>query len=136
MDQNGYRLHDPARLGYRIADTPDGGTEWVPLTLEDFLDPTPRCEACQDGPHSSTLHSLSGLLRQHLKDQNLFLGVQMRMIWHIPGLPEPPPDLFIVKGIREVPPDWWYFDIVETGLRPSLIIEIATLLDPEVRRLD
>jgi hypothetical protein len=136
MDHNGFRLDDPFRLGYRIADTPDGGTEWVPLTVEDFLNPTPRCEACQDGLHSSTLHSLSGLLKRHFKDQNVFLGVDMKMIWHIPGLPEPAPDLFIVHWIREVPPDQWWFDIVETGLRPSLIIEIVTLLDPDIRRLD
>jgi putative restriction endonuclease len=136
MDANGFKLDDPARLGYRIETTPDGEIEWVPLTPDDLFDLTPRCETCQDGPHGETLCSLALRFKQCFKGQDALVGIQMRMIWHIPGLREPTPDLFIVKGIWEVPGDWWYFDIVETGLRPSLIIEIATLLDPEARRQD
>jgi Uma2 family endonuclease len=79
---------------------------------------------------------LAELLRQHFEDQDGLLAVQMKMIWHIPGLPEPAPDIAIIPGIQEVSPHWWYFDVVKTGFRPSLIIEIATMLDPEVRRQD
>lgn len=131
-----YPLHDPARLGYRFETRPDGELAWIPLTPADLLDPWPGWEACQDSCHSRMLHTLSGMLRSHFEDQDALVLCLMKMMWHIPGLPEPAPDIAIIQGIREVDPDQWYFDIVETGLLPSLVIEIATMLDPEVRRQD
>ncbi|HEX6903992.1 MAG TPA: Uma2 family endonuclease [Thermoanaerobaculia bacterium] len=110
--------------------------EWIPLTPADLLDPWPGWETCQDWPHSDTLATLYRMLRRHFEDENALVTMQMKMIWHIPGLPEPAPDIAIIQGIREVNPHQWYFDIVETGLLPSLVIEIATMLDPEVRRQD
>ncbi len=131
-----YPFHDPARLGYRFEKRRDGELEWIPLTPADLLDPRPGWEACQDWPHGDTLATLYNRLRSHFEDQDALVICRMKMIWHIPGLPEPAPDIAIIQGVREVDPHQWYFDIVETGLLPSLVIEIATMLDPEVRRQD
>ena len=136
--EDDYPLDDPFRLGYRIQVLEPGGEiEWIPLTADDLLDPQPNFESCQDGPHSSMLVNLYEMLKRHFKGQDALVLPVMKLIWHIPGLPEPAPDIAIIRGIRELEDhDQWYFDVIETGIRPSLIIEIAIMLDPEARQND
>jgi hypothetical protein len=58
------------------------------------------------------------------------------MLWGIPGLKCPSPDIAIVQGIRDKRTSRPSFDVRKEGVRPSLIIELVSSDDDEVRAND
>jgi Uma2 family endonuclease len=105
--------------------------------LEDLLDPQLGDVIPQAGEHTNHLLRAANLLRNHFKPRrDVYVAVDMKMVWGIPGLQEPAPDIAVIQGYRprEKPPD--VFDVLQEGTRPCLILEVASPHDPEVRRID
>jgi Uma2 family endonuclease len=131
---------DPFFYGYRLrcVRLPSGEEveQQIPLTPEDLLDPQPGDVVGQSQHHSELRFFLSGLLARHYASRkDVYVAVDMKMLWGIPGLPEPAPDIAVIQGVREneYRED---FDVVEEGARPCLIIEIVSSRDSETRRND
>jgi len=132
---------DPFRYGWRpkYVHLPNGDfiEQQIPLTLEDLLDPQLGDVIPQGGEHFDYLLLMINVLRDHYEPrQDVYVAGDMKMLWGIPGLPEPAPDVAVIQGYRprEKPPE--YFDVVQEGSRPCLIIEVASPHDPQVRRND
>jgi len=50
----------------------------------------------------------------------------LKMIWGIPGLKEPAPDIAIVPHIKEKEKERSRFEVLKEGTRPSLVIEVIS----------
>jgi len=133
---------DPFRYGtrWRRVRLPNGQVteQSIPLTPEDLLDPELGDEVTQSGPHFNFLLLLANLLRGHFESRDdVLVAGDMKIFWGIPGLPNPAPDIAVIPGVRRRDdPDRGSFDVVKEGARPSLIIEVVSSLDSEVRRND
>lgn len=142
-DGEPYSWHaDPFRHGtrWRRVRLPNGEIteQAIPLTPEDLLDPQPGDEVTQSEPHFKFLILLATLLRGHyeFRDDVLVTG-DMKILWGIPGLPDPSPDIAVIPGVRQKDdPSRGSFDVLKEGARPCLIIEVVSAADPEVRRND
>ena len=133
---------DPFRYGtrWRRVRLPNGQVteQPIPLTPEDLLDPELGDEGTQRGPHFNFLLLLANLLRGHFESRDdVLVAGDMKIFWEIPGLQNPSPDIAVIPGVRRRDdPDRGSFDVVKEGTRPSLIIEVVSSLDSEVRRND
>jgi Uma2 family endonuclease len=132
---------DPFRFGWRwrTVRLPSGKVldEQVPLTADDLLDPQPGDQVGQSQLHWECLFLLARILDRHYEArEDVTLAVDLKMLWGIPGLQEPAPDMAVIPGVRrKIDPARTSFDVVEEGVRPCLILEVAAA-DPEVRRND
>lgn len=109
----------------------------VPLTPEDLLDPQLGDEIPQSGPHSLVATTLFDVLtRWFAAASDVLVLFDMKMIWGIPGLPDPSPDLAVVRGVRDKEKMWMTFEVAEEGVRPCLILEVVPRFDDELRRND
>jgi Uma2 family endonuclease len=108
------------------------------LTPEDLLDPELGDEVTQSGPHFNFLLLLANLLRGHFESRDdVLVAGDMKIFWGMPGLANPSPDIAVIPGVRRRDdPDRGSFDVLKEGARPSLIIEVVSSLDSEVRRND
>jgi Uma2 family endonuclease len=132
---------DPFRYGtrWRRVRLPDGQVteQPIPLTPEDLLDPELGDEVTQSGPHGLVATTLFDLLtRWFATASDVLVLFDMKMIWGIPGLPNPSPDVAVVRGIRDKERSRSIFKTAEEGARPCLILEVVSNSDPEVRRND
>ncbi len=132
---------DPFRYGtrWRRVRLPNGQVteQPIPLTPEDLLDPELGDEVTQSGPHSLVATTLFDLLtRWFAATADVLVLFDMKMIWGIPGLPNPSPDIAIIRGIHEKDRSRSIFKVAEERVRPCLILEIVSNSDPEVRRND
>jgi hypothetical protein len=96
---------DPFRFGVRpkYVRLPDGGVEEqnIPLTAADLLDPQFGDEILvQGGPHAKFSVSIYELLDRHFEDEpDVLITYDMKVIWGIPGLPDPAPDAMVIRGV-------------------------------------
>jgi hypothetical protein len=61
----------------------------------------------------------------------------MKMLWGVPGIKQPAPDITVVTGVRrKSDPERGSFDVAKESALPCLIIEIVSAIDSEVRRND
>jgi Uma2 family endonuclease len=132
---------DPFFYGYRLrcVRLPSGEEveQQIPLTPEDLLDPQPGDVVGQSGPHQKLLRLLVNLLTAFFASrEDILVTSDMKMLWGIPGLPEPAPDIAVIPSIRDKDADRDSFDVVEEGTRPGLIIEVVSSKDAETRRND
>jgi Uma2 family endonuclease len=132
---------DPFRYGWRpkYVHLPGGEVieEQIPLTPEDLLDPQLGDVVPQSGEHAEYLFQGGNLLRDHYKPRpDVYVAIDMKMLWGIPGLQEPAPDVAVIPGYRprEKPPT--SFDVLEEGTRPCLVLEVVSPSDPELLRND
>src|SRR5436190_121630 len=115
---------DPFRYGWRWRSVhlPGGEVldEQVPLTADDLLDPQPGDQVGQSQLHWELLFLLARILDRYYEVRNdVALAVDLKMLWRIPGLKEPAPDLAVIPGVRQkIDPSRTSFDIVEEGVRP------------------
>jgi Uma2 family endonuclease len=133
---------DPFRYGCRWVSRrlPNGKVveHQVPLTAEDLLDPQLGDEVPQSDPH----HELTGDLDDRLKRrfaarEDVKVAADLKMLWGIPGLPEPSPDIAVIPGVRKKhDEERTSFDVVREGTRPCLVIEVVSSTDAETRRND
>ena len=121
------------RYGSRIVHMPqgDGTMLWreVPLTVDDFLDPEEGDLMVQGNWHDWVLSALSGMLRRWLErslEVTVFSDFKMR--WGIPDIPEPAPDVCVVRGLRERRKYRGSLDLKAEGVRPCLLIEVVSPL--------
>ncbi|HEV2852928.1 MAG TPA: Uma2 family endonuclease [Thermoanaerobaculia bacterium] len=126
--------------GYRLKHVhlPSGEEieQQIPLTPEDLLDPQPGDVVGQSRRHFELRFLLSGFLERHYSSRkDVYVAVDMKMLWGIPGLPEPAPDIAVIQGVGE-DDNREDFDVVEEGTRPCLVIEIVSSKDSETRRND
>ncbi|HEX4959499.1 MAG TPA: Uma2 family endonuclease [Thermoanaerobaculia bacterium] len=133
---------DPFRYGWRwrTVHLPSGEVldEQVPLTADDLLDPQPGDQVGQSQLHWEMLFLLARILDWYYEVRDdVTLAVDLKMLWRIPGLKEPSPDLAVIPGVRrKIDPARTSFDVVEEGVRPCLILEVVSATDPEIRRND
>src|SRR5436305_3230466 len=131
---------DPFLYGARwtTARLPDGRiVDRIPLTLDDLLDPQLDDEIPQSTRHSRlTLYLLNVLERYFEPREDVKVVGDMKMLWGIPGLPGPSPDVAVIPGVWSDDEDWESFDVQREGSRPCLIIEVVLSLDTETRRLE
>ena len=133
---------DPFRYGWRprYVRLPSGEIheERIPLTAEDLLDPQLGDVVVQGGEHYWLVHQLAGMLKRHFKPQkDVYVAADMKMLWGIPGLEDPAPDIAIIPGVRrqmDPQPESW--DVVKEGTRPCFILEVVSSKDSKTRRND
>jgi Uma2 family endonuclease len=133
---------DPFRYGWRPRHVrlPSGEIheERIPLTAEDLLDPQLGDVVVQGGEHYWLVHQLAGMLKGHFTSrQDVYVAADMKMLWGIPGLEEPAPDVAIIPGVRrkmDPQPDSW--DAVKEGTRPCFILEVVSSKDSKTRNND
>ena len=130
---------DPFRYGWRwqTVRLPNGKVteQQIPLTAEDLLDPQLGDEVPQSDAHDDFLHWLKDLLRRHYRSrEDVKVAGDIKILWGIPGLKDPSPDIAIIPGIRrKFDMDRTSFDVTEEGVRPCLIIEVVSATDSAVR---
>jgi Uma2 family endonuclease len=133
---------DPFRYGTRWKSVrlPGGKVvmQLVPLTAEDLLDPQLGDEVPQSDPHHELLLVVDELLTRHFASrEDVHVASDLKMIWGIPGLPGPSPDVAVIPGVRRKrDPERTVFDVAREGTRPSLVIEIVSSTDAEIRAND
>ncbi|MFL6236651.1 MAG: Uma2 family endonuclease [Thermoanaerobaculia bacterium] len=132
---------DPFRYGWRprYVRLPDGEVivEEIPLTAEDLLDPQDGDVVGQSEYHFFLLILLADLLRRYYTDQkDVFVAGDLKMLWRIPGLKNPAPDIAVIPGVRDRTADRKSFDVVAEGTRPCLVIELVSSTDEKTRSND
>lgn len=122
---------DPFRLGWRLKSVrlPDGGTGLVeePLTAADLLDPQLGDHLVQNSWHAATVHRLFDILSCRYESRpDVFVATDLKMIWGIPGLPGPAPDVAVIPGVRDKARMRKSFRVREEGTRPVLVVEVVS----------
>ncbi|HEW97943.1 MAG: hypothetical protein DRR16_21295 [Candidatus Parabeggiatoa sp. nov. 3] len=117
--------------GWRIkTETLPSGEEiytQIPLTQEDFLNPQLGDVMPQNQRHYQDTVDLYDMFQAHYSnDETVGVFGDMKMLWHIPDLKEPAPDVAIVPNIRNKEKDRSSFDVIEERTRPCLVIEIIS----------
>jgi Uma2 family endonuclease len=131
---------DPFRYGsrWKRVRLPDGGVidQEIPLTPEDLLDPQPGDEVTQSDPHAQVVTTLHDLLKRRYEAvQDVVVLFDMKILWGIPGLPNPSPDLAVVQGVPKRDGRSIY-KVPEEGELPCLIIEVVSYSDAEIYQND
>ncbi|HEX4964363.1 MAG TPA: Uma2 family endonuclease [Thermoanaerobaculia bacterium] len=133
---------DPFRFGWRpkFVCLPGGEVveQHVPLTAEDLLDPELGDETLvQGGPHAKFSVGLFELLERHFEDDTgVLVTFDMKMIWGIPGILNPAPDVAVIQGAQDKDEARQVFDVAREGTRPCLVIEVVSPQYEETRRND
>lgn len=108
----------------------------VPLTAEDLLDPQPGDEVTQSDPHAQIVTALHELLKRHYElVQDVVVLFDMKIEWGISGLPDPSPDIAVVRGIPKREGRSIY-RVAEEGELPSLILEVVSYSDAAMYQND
>ncbi len=131
---------DPFRYGSRRKRVRLPGGEVVnqeiPLTPEDLLDPQPGDEVTQSDPHAQVVTTLHDLLKRRFEwVQDVVVLFDMKIEWGAPGLPNPSPDLAVVRGVPKRDGRSIY-RVAEEGELPSLIIEVVSYSDAAMYQND
>ena len=134
-------LLDPFRYGcrWRVVHGPRGEVteERIPLTAEDLLDPELGDEVTQSGPHAKLAITLHDLLERHFEpDPDVLVTFDMKILWGVPGLPNPSPDIMFVRGVRDRERSRATYVVAEERVLPSLIVEVVSYSDRAIRRND
>ncbi len=121
------------RYGSRIVHMPQGDGSValveVPLDVDDFLDPEEGDVMVQGNWHEWVVSALTGMLRRWLErspDVSVLSDIKIR--WGIPELPEPAPDVCVVRGLRDRRKRRGSLDLEKEGVQPSLLIEVVSPL--------
>ena len=100
-----------------------------PLTAEDFLEPQlGDCMIQRDKHLRSNTNLFTVFDNRYANDPSVGVFSDLKMVWGIPGLKEPAPDLAVVPNLQNQNPDADRptFEVKKEGTRPSLIIEIMS----------
>jgi Uma2 family endonuclease len=132
---------DPFRYGWRwVSRLPNGRVveQQVPLTADDLLDPQLGDEVPQSQLHHKEAGVLHDVLDRHFAPrEDVLVAGDLKMLWGIPGLPGPSPDVAVIPGVRQkLDSERTSFDVVKEGARPCLVVEVVSSTDAETRRND
>jgi len=129
------------RFGFRtqFIPLPDGDFEarQIPLTVEDLLDPQIGDHVVQGYPHGLLTLTLAEMLIGRYRNQDdVLVGWDVKVFWGIPGLPNPAPDVSVIRGVRDKRKPRESFNVPEEGVGPCFILEIVSPVRAEYRRND
>lgn len=125
----------------RWVELPSGEMELqeFPLTPEYFLDPQIGDQVIQSFPHWRVTHQLHDIVSRHvasLWEEVLVLSDQ-KLLWGHREWRQPSPDIAVIPDVPDSSNwDGFSFDVVETGLRPCLIIEVVSFSNARIRKTD
>jgi Uma2 family endonuclease len=117
----GYRLRHITRS--------DGtqGIEQVPLSREDLLHPEFGDKPMDGQVHAEIREYLASVFRARTHDDRSAVVLSdVGVYWHHPEFSHHSPDISVIFGVRETGRTFNTFDVVEQGVRPTLIIEIVS----------
>jgi len=122
---------DPFAYGYRVVaeSQPDGtlAYHYVPLTQHDFLDPQVGDHIVQSDRHFMLVVSLYRRFKKRYRpDTTSDVFSDLKMLWGIPGVQNPAPDVAVVHDLQNKGADRASFDIVAEGTRPCLVVEVSS----------
>jgi Uma2 family endonuclease len=131
---------DPFRYGsrWKRVRLPNGDVfdQEIPLTPEDLLDPQPGDEVTQSDPHAQVVTTLHELLKRRFQGaEDVVVLFDMKILWGISGLPDPSPDIAIVRGAAKRAGRSIY-KVSEEGVLPCLVIEVVSYSDAEMYKND
>ena len=90
----------------------------------------------QSRPHAKIVTTLNDLLECHFDDDpDVQVLFDMKIFWGLPGLPNPSPDIAVVRDARQ-DEGRSTFNVAEEGVRPCLILEVVSYSDAEMYRND
>ena len=117
--------------GWRIVATtePDGSEtiKYIPLQPENFLDPQLGDVMVQSEQHFRLVKSLFDRFDiRYLNDPTTGVMSDVKMLWGIPGLQEPAPDLAVIPHLMTKGQEHSSFDTVTEGTRPCLVVEVIS----------
>lgn len=123
--------YEPFPFGWRTVEeiAPNGEVIYrdVALTLQDFLDPQLGDQMPQGHLHQTISTGLYNQFKHFFEEQSdVHVFSDVKLLWNIPGLPEPFPDLFVVRGVQPEIDIVGSFDCVAHGVKPCLIIEVMS----------
>ena len=128
----------PYGWGLRRVHLPDGRVEEreVPLTPEDFLNPQPGDQLTQNYLHGLYVHQLFDMILTYYESSpDVLVSTDFKMLWGIPDLSDPAPDVAVIRGVRDKMVDRRSFAVREEGARPCLVVEVVSQ-DPALRSKD
>ncbi|HYX23059.1 MAG TPA: Uma2 family endonuclease, partial [Thermoanaerobaculia bacterium] len=78
------------------------------------------------------------LKRYFRRDGGVLVTFDRKMLWGIPGLQEPSPDVAVIRGVRNKnrAAKSLSFDVPKEGVRPSLVVEVVSPQYEETRNND
>jgi Uma2 family endonuclease len=131
---------DPFRLGFRerVVRLSGGRTELrqIPLTAEDLLGPQLGDRVTQNSWHKATVATTFEMLSWRYESRpDVLVSGDLKMIWGIPGLPNPSPDIAVIPGARDKARMRRSFKIRQEGTRPAFVLEVVSD-EPEHRSAD
>jgi Uma2 family endonuclease len=131
---------DPCRLGWRLRSVrlADGRSELreEPLTEEDLLDPQMGDHVARNSWHIATVYRVYDVLTWRYESRpDVFVSCDLKMIWGIPRLPGPAPDIAVIPGVRDKGRMRRSFKVRQEGTRPALVLEVASE-EPEHQSAD
>jgi Uma2 family endonuclease len=140
FDDSDLPSDDPFRLGFRerIVRLPGGRTELrqIPLTAEDLLDPQLGDHVTQNSWHSATVTTIYEMLAWRYESRpDVLVTGDLKMMWGIPGLPNPSPDVAVIPGVRDKARMRRSFKVRREGTRPAFVLEVVSD-EPEHRSAD
>ena len=118
-------------LGWRyVTKTLPSGEETydqIPLTAEDLLDPQWGDQVVQNSEHQDSNTDIYIKLKNHYKnDPTVRVFSDLKIMWGIPGLKEPAPDIAVIPNLKNKKASRSSFDVVKEGTRPCLVIEMMS----------
>jgi len=110
-----------------ITKTPLGELIYDQVPAKDFLNPQLGDRMVQNSQHLDSRTDIYNLFKtRYEKDSTTRVFADLKMIWGIPDLKEPAPDVAIVKNIKNKEAMRSSFNVVNEGTRPCLVIEIIS----------
>jgi Uma2 family endonuclease len=129
----------PGSWVHRWVSLPDGSRELqeLPLTPEYFLDPRFGDQMVQGPVHSDVTQTLSDFLkRRYLGREDILVFSDVKLLWGHREWRRPAPDVTLVEGVRNPKRKRRSFNVVREGVRPTLVIEVVSEDDAELRYVD
>src|ERR1700694_4491617 len=140
FDDSDLPSDDPFRLGLRerIVRLRGGRTELrqIPLTAEDLLDPQLGDHVTQNSWHNAVVVTTYEMLSWRYESRpDVLVTGDLKMIWEIPGLPNPSPDVAVIPDVRDKGRMRRSFNVRREGTRPAFVLEVISD-EPEQRSAD
>ena len=131
---------DPFDVGWRTQwiSLPDGTRKkrLIPLTARDLLDPQVGDQVVQNTWHVEIAHVLLDMLKwRYGAHSDVLVGSDLKILWGIPGLENPAPDVVVIPGVRNPEKYRPSFSVRRERTRPTLCIEVVSD-DPKQRDND
>lgn len=129
---------EPGITLLRWVEGPAGGLEQVamPLTPELFLHTRLEDRLTQGKRHGDTARQIADLLDHFFRPApDVLVTFDLRHPLG-PDLPQPSPDVSVIRGVRDKDADRDNFDIEQEGVRPCLIVEVVSPLSSRIRQTD